>query len=94
MSNLFFFVKTQNLNTDRRVQRELKSLCRSYENIDLVYASNDMYHQPEWSSKKIKLVGGAAPKNFFIRFFGIAVLFFIFSLLSKKKCRGLFNLDL
>jgi len=84
LSNLFFFVKTRSLNTDRRVQRELKSLYRSYENIDLVYASNDIYHKSEWSSKKIKLVGGAAPKNFFIRFFG-AIQFCFLSFLYYRK---------
>lgn len=91
MNELFFFVKTRSIDTDRRVQKELKCLSKNFDKINLIYAANDNISDDKFFTRKVNILGGGAPKNALIRFFG-ALQFCIFSffyLLFKRKRKNM-----
>ncbi|WP_415720282.1 hypothetical protein [Photobacterium ganghwense] len=84
MNNLLYFVKTQNIRTDHRVHKELKSISIKCTSLKVIYNSNDDV-KLSYPSKKIEIIGGAANKNFFLRMLGALVFTFKCLFIASKE---------
>ncbi|WP_180063324.1 glycosyl transferase family 1 [Acinetobacter sp. YH16042] len=90
MSNLLFVLKTRNLMQDQRVLKEIKSLKKQDVIVD-VYAATDYEIDQKninFPVTEIKIFGGAAPSNIFVRILGVLhfyVKFIFYFLITKDK---------
>ncbi|WP_411359016.1 hypothetical protein [Pseudidiomarina salilacus] len=72
-----FYVKTRKISGDRRVEKEWATLRDQRVGVNLIYAANDALSQNATAVrqvKRIRLPGGAAPRNLVVRLLG-ALLF-------------------
>lgn len=85
---MIYYIKTKNINVDRRAQKEWRSLTLCGESINLIYCSDvDAEPRPEWaSSSKVSILGGAAASNIFLRLMGASV-FSISSMVRSFRFR-------
>ena len=98
MNSILMILKTQNLNNDQRVIKEINSLDESDNSVDL-FVATDVKADIGFEDIDINytsILGGAAPKLVFIRILGvfqfyINALFFIF--FSKKKYNAIWISD-
>lgn len=86
---MIYYIKTKNINVDRRAHKEWYSLSRHGETINLVYSSDvEIESRPELSSiAKIDVLGGAAPSNTILRLLG-AFVFSVFSFFKSFFIKG------
>lgn len=98
MNSILMILKTQNLNNDQRVIKEINSLRKCNNSVDL-FVATDVKADNGFKDINIKytsILGGPAPKHVLIRILGvfqfyINALFFIF--FSKKKYNAIWISD-
>lgn len=83
-----FYVKTKQIEGDRRIEKEWLKFNERGLKVNLFYAANDKVN-PKVANfgqiNKVYLLGGAAPSNLILRLFG-AVTFCIFSFFKAIFC--------
>lgn len=86
MSNVTFFVKTKSFVNDNRVHKEIGIIKGLNKNVNVVLACDDNFDSSSFSYpiKVIKIPGGAANKNVFIRILG-GIYFSILSFIMARK---------
>lgn len=89
MNNFLMILKTQNLRNDQRVIKEIRSLTECGANVEVFVAKDCNMTETELNKpmKEVNIIGGAAPKNIFIRILGVFDFYIksLFYIIPKKS---------
>lgn len=96
MSNLLFILKTQSLINDQRVLKEIQSIRNFGDSVEIFGASDCECKSVDIGIpyNRIKILGGAAPENLFLRILGVLQFYYkAFYFVKKNKPNKLWICD-